>query len=349
MNARLFTLMAASLSCGLACQVRVVIDTAGGPATTVVRTPSRSVSQPQAIGIGITNGRFDQGLAGWSTAQVGGTSGPGTVSIVQGEAQLAEGDSFLVTLAQEFQLPYNATKLTFDVRLVPGFDRAASGIPDAFEVHLLDQNLRSVVPTWHPRATSFFNVQEDGSVYLGVGTSYSSGLVTVDLGRVAALTQVTIFVDQIGADADMGSGVRVDNFALDRVCGAMAPYGVGLAGSGALIPLLSGSGCPARLEPISIDVSKGLGGAKGCFFAGTSADNTPIFGGTNLVSPILIELRHELDGANGVPGVGTYSLPLTIPDDPSLVGRDTYFQAMYMDPVTPFGISMSNGLRIRVL
>ena len=34
------------------------------------------------MGIGIDNGRFDQGLAGWSTSQVGGAASPGTVTIV---------------------------------------------------------------------------------------------------------------------------------------------------------------------------------------------------------------------------------------------------------------------------
>ena len=52
--------------------------------------------------------------------------------------------------------------------------------PARFRAVLLDLTLESVVPTWSPAATSFFNVQEDASTLLGSATEFDGELVTLE-------------------------------------------------------------------------------------------------------------------------------------------------------------------------
>jgi hypothetical protein len=199
------------------CHAQGEVGVIGGKAT--VR---HSVS-PERGGVGISNGTFDHGLDDWTVTQYGGAANPGRVFVDQGEAQMLEGDSFLVTLSQTFDVPASPELLCFDLKLMPGFDRTAQGIPDAFEVHVLDQNNKSIVPTWDPLATSFFNVQEDGTMLRGATTVWDGLTAKVDVRHVLPGTRVTLFVDLIGGDSDEGSGVRVDNFCLTTSCAGNLP------------------------------------------------------------------------------------------------------------------------------
>lgn len=166
------------------------------------------------LGGALVNPAFEQGLVGWTVSVLGGAARPGTVTVENGKAVLAENASFLVSLVQRFRVPASPDTFCFDFEPIPGFDRTANGIPDAFEVHLLDDNLVPVVPTWDPLATSFFNMQEDGTVLRGATTTWDGLRATVDVRHLQPGTMVTVFVDLIGGDRDEGSRVRVDNFDL---------------------------------------------------------------------------------------------------------------------------------------
>ena len=61
----------------------------------------------------LLNGGFKSGLTGWEVNQSGGEASPGSVSVADGAAVLAEGDSFLVSLKQTFQLSGPALSLSF--------------------------------------------------------------------------------------------------------------------------------------------------------------------------------------------------------------------------------------------
>ncbi|MEJ7593515.1 MAG: VCBS repeat-containing protein [Planctomycetaceae bacterium] len=65
----------------------------------------------------IVNGRFDQGLTGWTT-QINGhaaTDQPGVVAGLNGFARLTENQSFLTSLQQTFSVPASPQTLSFDV------------------------------------------------------------------------------------------------------------------------------------------------------------------------------------------------------------------------------------------
>lgn len=178
--------------------------------TTVHRHPLAGVDRGGGVAT-LANGNFDDGLASWSTSQSGGNTDPGAVATESGKAMLREGDSFLVTLSQEFQLPANAASISFAVELEPGFDTSVVSIPDAFEISLLDINSRPVTSSWSDQATSFLNFQESGAINLGAGVIWDGQRATLDLGGLAAGSVLTLHFDLIGADADVASAVRLDD------------------------------------------------------------------------------------------------------------------------------------------
>ena len=118
------------------------------------------------------NPDFSDGLAGWTVGESGGGGTPGTVAVIEGKAQLLEGDSFLVMLQQTFTVPQNPGVLSFTKGQNPGFDQSVNFIPDAFEVSLLSSTSFTLVKSWKPAATSFFNLQENGTTHLGSHTSF---------------------------------------------------------------------------------------------------------------------------------------------------------------------------------
>lgn len=70
----------------------------------------------------LANGSFADGLAGWSASESHGKTTPGSVSVASAASVLSEGDSFLVTLSQQFKVPSKARSLSFTVQFDPGFD-----------------------------------------------------------------------------------------------------------------------------------------------------------------------------------------------------------------------------------
>jgi hypothetical protein len=208
---------------------RVLHQAAPGPGrTSVVRHEAGNTStvlrarRPRAEGQGgggqaaggLANGDFAAGLDAWTASQSGGGASPGGVSSRQGGALLAEGDSFLVTLEQTFVVPENGRELSLAVFLEPGFDRSADFIPDAFEVSLLDEENAPVTGTWDALATSLFNLAEDGTAHAAPGVTWDGASVRIDLRAVPLATEVTLYFDLIGADADTAGGVRLDDVAI---------------------------------------------------------------------------------------------------------------------------------------
>lgn len=166
--------------------------------------------------VGLRNGDFSDGLADWMVAESGGGVTPGSVSVIGDAAVLLEGDSFLVTLQQEFILPAFSSELSFFIELDPGFDTTAGFIPDAFEASLLDANQVPVVEPWTLGATSAFNLQEDLTAEMGTGVTWDgvTGRVTIDVTEVPSGLPVTLYFDLVGADADLLSGVTIDDVTL---------------------------------------------------------------------------------------------------------------------------------------
>jgi len=160
----------------------------------------------------ITNGDFSLGLTGWQTEVVGHaeSANAGSVNALGGFVQLAENESFLVSISQTFTVPPSPQTISFDLTSL-GLEDPAGGIPDAFEVSLLDEAFNSLVPTFRPEATSFFNANPNGQISLASGVTVDGKSVTVDISGIAAGTEATIYFDLVGNPPGAGSVAAVDN------------------------------------------------------------------------------------------------------------------------------------------
>ncbi|WP_253155892.1 RHS repeat-associated core domain-containing protein [Stieleria tagensis] len=160
----------------------------------------------------IVNGDFSAGLTGWQTEIIGQADGAitGRVNGLGGAAQMAEHESFLTSLQQTFVIPGGATAVSFD-RVAIGLDPVAGGVPDAFEVSLLDQNQRSLVATHHTGSTAFYNVSSGSDASLAAGVTVSGNRITLDVTSVPADTLATLTFDLIGNPPGAGSVVTIDN------------------------------------------------------------------------------------------------------------------------------------------
>lgn len=220
------------------------IDANGRLIPTIQRTSSTIGHSSASASTALTNGSFDDDLASWVATTLGGNTIPGEIRVQNGRAVLLEGDSFLITLSQTFTVTTPLASLSFEIFFDPGFDLAENFIPDAFEASLLDENFESVVPTWHPLATSLFNVQEDLTVNKGPSVIFDGQKVTVDLMGVPVGTQVTLYFDLIGADDDYAGGISIDNVSTTPV--RQSPY----CGDGVLDP---GEECEVTIPCFSHD------------------------------------------------------------------------------------------------
>ena len=163
----------------------------------------------------VVNGTFSAGLTGWETEIVGHVSGdtPGRVSALGGAAQFTENESFLTSLKQTVVIPSDVQSLSFDL-LALGLDDVAGGIPDAFEVSLLDDNQQSLVATHQANSTAFFNVSSGSVASVAAGVSLSGSTVTLDVSSLAAGSVATLVFDLIGNPPGDSSVVTIDNVTI---------------------------------------------------------------------------------------------------------------------------------------
>ena len=164
----------------------------------------------------IENGTFGQNLTAWNVEIVGqpDETVSGSVIAQSGLAQLIENQSFLVSINQPFVVPEAPERIEVDI-LSLGLEDPNGGVPDAFEISILDSDGNSLVPTFQPHATSFFNANpgDDGdeTISLAPGVTFDGTTVSVDISGIAAGTAATIFFDLIGNGPGNGSTVTIDN------------------------------------------------------------------------------------------------------------------------------------------
>ena len=163
----------------------------------------------------IANGDFSSALTGWTTEIVGHAAGstPGTVSALGQMAQLRENESFLVSLSQTITVPASPQVISFDIESL-ALEGPLGGVPDAFEVSLLNDHNTSFVPTHHVGATSFFSVNPDGAMSLAPGVTFDGRRVTVDISNLTPGEKATLYFDLIGNPPGRSSVVSIDNVAI---------------------------------------------------------------------------------------------------------------------------------------
>ena len=213
------------------------------------------------------------------------------------------------------------------------------------------------------------DVNQDGYPDLLAGQSGSPGAVLYS-GRDG--TRLWEFEDRsIGSLAAAGD-VNQDGFP-DVIAGSAYPgsgtafvyvykpallwYGTGLAGTGNVIPRIgTGGGLPKPgSSTFKIVVLEAVGGSL-CAIAGSVVRaETSVFGGTiygEFLTPNAFWiLGLPTGGPAGYAGLGAATLSIEIPNDSSLVGFTTYWQAFVNDTGSPLpiGVSYTQGLAITVV
>jgi hypothetical protein len=153
------------------------------------------------------NGSFAAGLTGWTTT--------GSVTVSNGFAQFEEGNNFLNTLQTTVVVPANPQSLSFDI-VSMGLEDPAGGVPDAFEVSLLDAQRNSLVPVFRPEATAFLNFNPGGAVAKAPGVTFDGRHVTLSLTGLTPGTQATLIFDLVGNPPGNRSVAAISNVQLSQ-------------------------------------------------------------------------------------------------------------------------------------
>ncbi len=128
--------------------------------------------------------------------------------------------------------------------------------------------------------------------------------------------------------------------------GYTANHGVGLAGTGGLVPTFGAVGCPDIGETWSLSIGQVVGGAPGVIFVGLGVTALPFKGGTFYIDTLLLTLGIAVGGTPGVAGAGSLNLPVLI-TDPNLAGIEFVLQTGFQDAAGPSNASLSNALRFK--
>ncbi len=142
-------------------------------------------------------------------------------------------------------------------------------------------------------------------------------------------------------------GWNIDDFKLYRVdaapSGYFAQYGSGCPGTGGLVPVLSGTGTPAPLQTVSINITNGKPNAFGILLLGVSQISAPLPGGCTLLVGGLIGGGFPLT----LNGSGALTLTGQLPA--SATAGDVYWQHFIADSGSGNGeYSATNGLHMHI-
>ncbi len=167
----------------------------------------------------------------------------------------------------------------------------------------------------------------------GAGESNSSGVIVPSAG---------IPVSAAGSSGEVASLVEIEA----GPNAAWPQYGVGLAGTGGIVPVLRGEGCTSEGAAITIITEQIVGAAPGFLFIGTAPASVPFKGGSFLVGSLFLQIPMNVGGAPGAPGAGSLSFATTLSGTIGLSGLSLYMQTGWVDAGAVQGASLSNGLRM---
>ncbi|WP_337175299.1 putative Ig domain-containing protein [Paludisphaera sp.] len=176
---------------------------------------------------------FDS-LAGW-TIDAGG--GDGSVSLEGRRIVLREGTSFQVRASRSFVVPATPTTIEFRYEDLDFDASDPSFINDAFEVAILGDNGRAVVPTFVSGRDAFYNVTEGLDPALGSGVVRAGTTVTLDVSGLIPGSIATLEFRLVNNDDDSRTSVAIACLDVDWEAAA--------AGAGLLAPT-SATATPPR-------------------------------------------------------------------------------------------------------
>ncbi len=192
----------------------------------------------------------------------------------------------------------------------------------------------------------------DNAVWFTDGSPSADGtpLVAAGLSSSAGGTRIALAIPANAAPGDVlvrvpgTSGAALSNaFPFDPAhapCPAPLLYGTPKMTSQGGLPALGVSGRPnVSTQDLFIETGGGIPGASGIWFSGGAPAAAPFQGGTLLaMRPLRREGQFVFDFLGGV------SIP--VPVTPAMVGTTRHYQLWFQDPGDPFGVGLSNAVRI---
>lgn len=171
-------------------------------------------------------------------------------------------------------------------------------------------------------------------------TTRLSNLLEID-----ALGNITELFKQPGWADILGVAVPAD---AQSCTGRFIEYGTGLAGTAGIVPKLRALFAPCPGERVGIEFRDFLGGTSAIVAFGFASANVPAFGGSLLVDLAppgsIVLLGFPGNGA----GEGDLTIQFTLDANPGFVGLSLFMQTLATDPGSPVGVSLSNGLEMRI-
>ncbi|MHC5063295.1 MAG: hypothetical protein ACYTG5_04910 [Planctomycetota bacterium] len=192
----------------------------------------------------------------------------------------------------------------------------------------------------------YFNRSIDaGDTWLASDVRLDSDRRSASGAPLMAATGDSVYVAWNGFEADD----RVDVYF--TIPFGAQPFGEGTSGSNAITPELEGTDSLTLGSTFTLSVSDGLGAAFGAILLGGPGSKTdiPMLGGSLLIDPIEQIVPIRLEGAAGVPGDGSYSVAIPIPNENALLGFNINLQALFIDPGAPGSVSWTNGVEAWIL
>jgi len=148
--------------------------------------------------------------------------------------------------------------------------------------------------------------------------------------------------------SDMQSGF----FIVEPTAGVPHLYGAATAGLGGEVPRIDYANGHAQVGNLgfSLVADRTAGAVPIAFLLSSGGASTPFFGIDLLVDPqtLIGAFQVNASGGSGLPGVGSATLPLPLPNTPGLAGLTVFAQAVPVDGTGPAGLASSRGFRVTI-
>jgi hypothetical protein len=176
----------------------------------------------------------------------------------------------------------------------------------------------------------------------------STGLTYADGVRFRNFDTFAMFDWDADGDVDLAGRTTLSNKLHDGAgAGLIRQYGLGIPGTGSVIPYLGATG-PVRAGHLaSVRITRAVGGGIGLLAVGAFETNIPDFpfpGVTAYVDPWLFFLLLPIGGTAGEPGVGFRDFPFLV--EPDFAGVTVFHQMYIADSGGTNNLTATNGLEI---
>ena len=154
----------------------------------------------------------------------------GFVSSASCGPKLHEGVSYITQISTDVTIPPNATNLSFRVSNTSFDTSSATGMKDAFEAALVDQNGNTLVFPFSRNRDSFLNMSEGQVPVSAPGVKVTGDTIDVNVSQIPAGTVAKLLIRLVNNDRDTQTSAGVSELKI-ATDGVSVPIGTASAES----------------------------------------------------------------------------------------------------------------------